>query len=250
MKRLAIVSAVPAIVCALAGVSHAQWAVVDPGAIAEAVANGLEIAEVVTNTLTQIKRLESQIANEVQTLKSLDPRTFNELKDLISNGKLTYDALQRDIQSMGYNLGDVNTNFRKLFPKDQSQWKNIRDSDFEVYRDNWTAEINAASFAAARAQTSVAKLDKNNDKILSILDSSNDDSTGEVRQLQLVNQQLALIHTALVSAVQNLATTGRVMADWAAGEAGEKMAQREAKRRHLENYTNRGQPSKRLQRLP
>lgn len=250
MKRLATVSAVPVIVCALAGVSHAQWAVVDPGAIAEAVANGLEIAEVVANTLTQIERMKDQINNQIQTLKSLDPRTFNELKNLITNGKLTYDALQKDVQSIGYNIGAVNNNFRQVFPKDQAQWKNIRYSDFDTYRDNWTAEIHAASFAAARAQTSVEKLDKNNDKIVDILDASNSDSTGEVRQLQLVNQQLALIHTALASVVQNVATTGRVMADWAAYSTSEKMATREVARRRIENYTSRGPAPTKLQRLP
>jgi len=250
MKRLATLSAVPVLVCALGGVSHAQWAVIDPTAIAEAIANGIEIAEVVTNTLTQIERLKDQISNQIQTLKSLDPRTFNELKDLITNGKLTYDSLQKDLQSIGYNIGAVNNNFRQLFPKDQAQWKNIRYSDFDAYRDNWSAEIHAASFAAARAQTSVEKLDKNNDKILSILDASNGDTTGEVRQLQLANQQLALIHTALASVVQNVATTGRVMADWAAFSTSEKMATREAARRRIDNYTNRGPAPKRLQRLP
>ena len=126
----------------------------------------------------------------------------------------------------------------------------MRYADFDGYYSNWNTEITSSSLAAARAQSGLAAVDKNNRAIVQILSQSNSSSSGEVRQLQLVNQQLALIHGEIASVVQNLATMGRVVSNWAATSAGEKLLSREAAQRRLDNYTSRGAPSRRLQHLP
>src|SRR5262249_10924808 len=82
------------------------------------------------------------------------------------------------------------------------------------------------SKAAVRAQASISTLDANNRAIANILSQSNDSTTGQVRQLQLINQQLALIHAELASLVQNLATTGRVLTQMSAAATGEQMMSR------------------------
>jgi len=71
-----------------------------------------------------------------------------------------------------------------------------------------------------------------------------------VRQLQLANQQLALIHQELGNLVQTLTTASRVNANMAAASSGEKMLIREAKARRRDGYTNMGRPAKALKRLP
>jgi|GEM_PF-5736678 len=230
--------------------AQGQWAVVDAGNITQSITIATNTYNTVQNTLTQIERLKDQINNQLQTLKSIDPTTFSGLKALLQDGKITYDMLRQDVDSIGYKVSDVNRNFTKLFPKKQSDWKNVRYSDFDGYRDNWRGEITSATLAASRAQSSVSSLDKNNQKIIDLLDASNSSTTGEVRQLQLINQQLALIHTGIMSLVQNLATTGRVLTDMAAAATGEKMANREAALRRTQNYTDRGQTPQRLQTLP
>ena len=137
----------------------------------------------------------------------------------------------------------MNGNFNRLFPKNQNQWKNVRSSDFSTYYDNWNNEITTSSLAAIRAQTAVSTLDANNAAIQKILLAANSASTGEIRQLQLANQQLALIHTELASLVQNLSTVGRVITEWTAASTGEQMMERERASRRLQNYTSRGAPS-------
>jgi hypothetical protein len=114
------------------------------------------------------------------------------------------------------------------------------------YYDNWNNEITSSSQAAIRAPTAVSTLDANNAAIQKILITANSAATGESRQLQLANQQLALIHTELAALVQNLGTVGRVITDMAATSAGEQMMNRERSRWRLENYTYRGPPFRTL----
>ena len=70
-------------------------------------------------------------------------------------------------------------------------------------------------------------LDANNAAIQRALLTANSASTGEIQQLQIVNQQLALIHTELANLVQNLSTVGRVVTDYVAASTGEQEMSRE-----------------------
>ena len=92
-------------------------------------------------------------------------------------------------------------------------------------------------------------VETNNQTVADILSQSNA-ANGEIRQLQLINQQLALIHARLGDLVQNIATLGRITANMAASSAGEKLLLREAKLRRRDNYTDRGHPAQILTRLP
>ena len=229
--------------------AEAQWAVADAANLVQNTMTALKTAQTVVNTLQQIELMKSQIQNQLQTLRSIDPTTITGLQQLLSAGQLTFSMIQNDVSSIRFDIADVNRDFAKLFPKSQSQWQSVQYSDFNGYYDRWNGEITASSLAASRAQGSIAGLDANNRAIASILASSRD-ATGEVRQLQLANQQLALIHTELVSLVQNLATMGRVTSDWAAASVGENMIARERARRRLDGYTSRGKPARTLNRLP
>ena len=86
-----------------------------------------------------------------------------------------------------------------MFPKSQSQWRNAQYSDFGNYYDRWNGEVTTASKAAVRAQATISTLDADNRQMADILRQSNASSTGQVRLLQLINQQLALIHKDLGS---------------------------------------------------
>jgi type IV secretion system protein TrbJ len=229
---------------------RAQVAVVDATNLIQNTKTALQTVQVVMNTLQQIQLMQSQIQNQLQTLKSINPTTFSGLQTLINQGQFTYAMLQGDLSTIGYDMNLINRNFDKLFPRSQASWKTTSYSDFNNYYDQWNSEITTSSKAAVRAQASLSTIDTNNRAIASILASSNSSSTGEVRQLQLVNQQLALIHTELASLVQNLSTVGRVITDWTAGSVGESMMSRERGRRRLDGYTSRGNPSRVLKKLP
>jgi P-type conjugative transfer protein TrbJ len=228
----------------------AQIAVVDHVNLVQNVRTALQTAQLVENTAQQLQVMEAQLQYQLQNLKTINPSSIAGLLALLNETQLTFSTLQGDISSIGYTVRTVDGNFNRLFPKTQSQWRNVRYSDFNNYYDNWNTEITASSQAAMRAQTAIATLDANNAAIARILLAANSASTGEIRQLQLANQQLALIHTELASLVQNLATIGRVVTEWTAASTGEQMMERERARRRLQNYTNRGAPSRILNRFP
>jgi P-type conjugative transfer protein TrbJ len=250
MTRRPIATLTATLLLALAARSaNAQFAVIDAGNLIQNTTTALSTAQTLINTYTQIEQLRSQIQNQLQTLATINPTSFSDLKRLLATTQVIYSDIQGSLTSISYNVGDVNRDFNALFPKNQSAWRSVRSSDFANYYDRWNAEVNSSSIAAARAQSSITSLDRNNQAIANIRTQSNA-APGEVRQLQLVNQQLAIIHTELVSLAQNLTTMGRVLSNWAAASVGEKMLGRESKQRRIEGYTNRGRPARVLNRLP
>jgi P-type conjugative transfer protein TrbJ len=250
MKRSQVLGVLVALASVLGARSaSAQWAVVDASNIAQSIKTVLNTAQTVSNTYTQIQNQKTQIENELQTLKSIDPTTFSGLMALLDQGKVTYAMIQNDIDSMGFTVQQINQDFDGLFPKDKTKWKSVKYGDYDNYYTRWNTEITASSKAADRAQSSLADVEYNNAQIAKILAQAQG-ANGEVRQLQLINQQLALIHKELGALVQNLATAGRVNSNMAASSAGEKMLEREAALRRRQGYTNAGRPAQALKHLP
>jgi len=250
MARLRIALVPMAATVLAAPVAVAQIPVIDGTNLVQNIKTALQAVQIVANTAQQIQLMESQIQNQLQTLKSINPTTFAGIQSLLSQGQFTYAILQGDVATIGYNINQVNRDFDLLFPKSQSQWRNVGYSDFNTYYDRWNGEVTTSSKVAIRAQASISTLDANNRAIASILGAANSSATGEVRQLQLINQQLSVIHAELGSLVQNLSTVGRVITDWTAGSVGERMMSRERARRRLDGYTSRGRPPRVLNRLP
>ena len=249
MKRFALACTVVVALLGLGGSARAQWAVVDAGNIAQSVLTAANTAKTVANTLEQIELMKTQIQNQLQTLKSLDPTSFSSLMNLLDQGNLTYAMIRTDVASLGFSVQQVNRDFDGLFPGDKSKWHGVRYSDYDNYYSRWNTELTASAKAADRAQSRIEMVERNNQTIADIL-SRAQTATGEVRQLQLINQQLALIHARLGDLVQNISATGRIASNMAASSAGEKLLLREAKLRRREGYTNRGQPARTLNRLP
>jgi P-type conjugative transfer protein TrbJ len=229
--------------------AQAQWVVSDPTNLIQNTSTALSTAKTVLWTYQQVKQMQSQIGNQLQSLKSLDPRSFDSLMALIDQGKLTYAMIRSDVDSLGFSVKEINQGFDGLFPRDKSKWKNVRYSDYDNYYTRWNTEITASSKAAERAQANLVIVERNNQQIADILKQAQS-ANGEVRQLQLINQQLGLIHQELGTLVQNLTTAGRVNANMAASAASEKMLQREAAQRRRDGYTSLGRPAQALKRLP
>jgi P-type conjugative transfer protein TrbJ len=228
----------------------AQLAVVDHSNLVSNLKTALQTAQLVQTTANQLRVMEAQLQYQIENMRTINPSSISGLLTLLNQTQMTSAMLQGDLSSIGYTINTVNSNFNRLFPKTQRQWQSVRYSDFTPYYDGWHEDLTASSLAAMRAQTAVNTLDANNAAIQRILLSANSSSTGEIRQLQLVNQQLAVIHSEVAALVQNLATVGRVITDWAQASTSEQMMDRERARRRLENYTYRGPPSRTLNRMP
>ena len=230
--------------------ARSQVPVTDAGNLAHNAVTALNTVKVVLNTYQQIQLMQSQLRYQLQSLETLNPSSFSGLLAAINQSQTSYAMLQGDLTTMGFTVSQINRDFDRLFPRSQSQWNSVRYSDLNGYYDRWNGELETSAKAAARAQASISALDASNRQIASILAQANTSSSGEVRQLQLMNQQLAVLHADLGSILQNLATTGRVLTDWTAGGVGEQMLARERARRRLDGYTDRGKPSRVLKALP
>jgi P-type conjugative transfer protein TrbJ len=239
LPSLAVASAV--LFCST-GSARAQLAVVDGSNLVQTTATALSTARTVSNMIQQVNLMR-------QTLQTINPATFAGLEALLTQGQLDYRMLTYDVNALGLALRDVNTGFDRIFPRDKTAWHSARYSDYDRYYGTWNAEITASAKLAERAQSSVLLVETNNRAVATILAQAAV-ANGEVRQLQLINQQLALIHARLGDLVGNIATLGRVTASMAASSAGEKLLLREAKLRRRDGYTNRGQAPRILNRLP
>jgi P-type conjugative transfer protein TrbJ len=242
MKRLILSCACAVSILGASRNVQAQWAVVDATNLIQTTATAIHTAQTLENMIQQVNLMR-------QTLQSINPTSFSGLQNLLGQGQMTYQTLRNDINALGFALGDVNSGFDRLFPKDKRAWGNARYSDYDGYYTGWNTEITASAKFAERAQSTVLLVEKNNKSIADILSQSST-ANGEVRQLQLINQQLALIHARLGDLVQNIATMGRISSNMAASSAGEKLLLREAKLRRRDGYTSRGQPARTLNRLP
>lgn len=250
MRRLVILTAFFAASAPGTRPARAQTAVIDHSNLLQNIKTALQTAQLVINTANQLTVMKAQLQYQLQNLKTIDPTSISGLITAINQVQMAFATLQGDINSIGYTATVVSNNFNRLFPPNQKQWQSVPYSTFNSNYDNWHAEITASSLAAVRAQTAISTLDANNAAVQKALLAANSASSGEIQQLQIINQQLALIHTELANLVQNLGTLGRVITDYVASSTGEQEMSRERGRRRLQNYTYRGPPANALKSLP
>lgn len=242
MSRIVIALACALASAAVARPARAQFAVIDATNLVQTTSTAISTARTLQNMIQQVELMR-------QTLQALNPTSFSDLQSLISQGQMTYQMLNNNIAAIGFALQDVNRDFDRLFPKNKASWRGVRYSDYDSYYTTWNAEITASAKLADRAQSTILLVETNNRAVAKILNQSAS-ANGEVRQLQLINQQLALIHARLSDLVQNIATMNRITSNMAASSAGEKLLIRDSAERRRAGYTNRGRPPRVLNRLP
>lgn len=210
--------------------------------LSELISQGLQLA-------SQLDQLQKEVRYTEQTLRQLDPSSFSSLVNTFNTLRWNYQSLAGQARTISFTANHVQSDFTRLFPKDKTAWRSVSSSDFDGYYTGWQTEISNSSLVAMSAQTQIDLLKKQNDVMMDILRQSQG-ANGELRQLQLINQSLAKIHDRLGTVVEVLATGQRVTAALAASGSGEQLMIRESKQRRLDGYTNRGQPSRVLNRLP
>lgn len=219
------------------------------GDVAELAAILVELIAQGLTMVYQLQQLEAQVRYTEQTLRQLDPTSFSGLVNSFNSLRWNYQSLVGQVQTIRFSANHVQSDFNRLFPKDRTAWRNVPSADFDRRYASWQTEISNSSLVAMSAQTQIDLLKRQNDVMMDILRQSQG-ANGELRQLQLINQSLGKIHDRLGTVVEVLATGQRVTAALAASGAGERMMIRESKQRRLEGYTNRGRPSRVLNRLP
>ena len=205
--------------------------VIDVAGIAQTIA---QIAE----TIRQIEVMRDQVRSLQNAARQLDPRSYQGIEALLRDGDLSFEALTRDISSIGYTLERVNREFRRLFPNEHAV-RNMRASEHEATNRRMNAEVYDAALVATRAQTTLSAIESNNKEAQEILRRSEGNGS-QVAQLQSALQMLALMHHNLVAITQTVNTAGRVSSDLAAAAVTERRMQREKRRRLLRGHNRNG----------
>jgi len=223
-----------------------QLAVADASNVIQTTATALNTARQVEQMATQIQMMEKQFEAQVRALQTLDPTSFSGVERALATVNGTFDVIQGDVNMIKWDISSVQRDFDQLFPK---SWKKYRASDYDTHYASWNGEINSSAKAAIHAQASIAQLQDANRVAASALAQSRA-ADGEVRQLQLLNQQLSVLQVQLTVLINNIATTGRVTAAMAAASASEKQAQQDFASQLRQGYTDRGAPSTVLHKMP
>jgi P-type conjugative transfer protein TrbJ len=205
--------------------------------------------QTVTQLKSQLDQWDKQIQYTRETLARLNPTSYSDLLALYHETKAARVKLLNDVNAIGYDVDQVNTSFRRMFPKNQQEWRASSVAEAQQRASSWHEELTSASLVAMRVQAGVFDIDRHNARAEEALNASKTGG-GEVRQLQAITQMLSVMQQQIGNLVQLLSTGGRVSAGLAASDTAEKMRVQEARRRRGLNYTDMGPPPKRLTRLP
>jgi len=224
----------------------AQLAVADASNVIQTTATALNTARQVQQMVDQLRTMEKQFQAQLRALQTLDPTSFAGVERALSTVNGTYAVVQGDVNMIKWDMSSIQRDFDQLFPK---KWTKFRSSDYGTHYASWNSEVSASAKAAMHAQASIGQLQDANRVAADALAQSKS-ADGEVRQLQLLNQQLAVLQTQLTILVNNIATTGRITASMAAASASEKQAQQDLSDQLRQGYTDRGPPSTVLRKMP
>jgi conjugal transfer/entry exclusion protein len=184
--------------------------------------------------------IQQQTVLVQQYLNGQPQGELNMVAGMLAGAETNYQNLLGTLQTIGYTINSVNSNYGGTFPTGTS-FEGMSSSEFPAVESGWSNEILDSSQIAARSQSSLSDTQVLTDAAAQILQyvGATDSTVG---QLQLVTQMLSIMSSQMTMLVQNLATTGRAMVETGAATASERQLSTERRRRNRVDYTNRGNP--------
>jgi conjugal transfer/entry exclusion protein len=200
----------------------------------------VEEQQAVANLQQIVSTLQSQtqLLTNLATGQSADELAF--ARGILVGTQATYSSIVGNLQTIGYNLDSVSRNYDAAYPE-QSRYRGMDSAQMSAVQTQMRSELLASSQIATRAQTEISDTKTLTDQARQILQSSGS-APGEVAQLQLIVQMLAVVQTQMTMLVHNLTTTGRALVEGGAMSASEQHIAAERKRRNRLNYASRGAP--------
>jgi len=202
----------------------------------------------VLNQLDQLKRMKEQIDNQVRELDTLYVSSWAELTTLLVEQLNELNQLLGKLTIIKYRSETIQNEFDSLFPKD-AEWKTVSGAAYGSYVSRWHDELLNAALTSMDSQSHLTRLLKRNGQIASLLAQS-EGADGVVRQLQVVNELLALTAGHITDLASALITTSRMTSTATAMQASQERMAREAASRARKNYTYKGKAPRRLKELP
>lgn len=219
---------------------RAAIAVVDFGNLTQSIAQ-------VTHAVTQIQNQIQQINQMAQSLQTLGGSQYSSITAGLTDQLNTMQNTLGTLTQISQSVGGIQTEFNTLFP-DQASWDSFDFSTIGSKIDDWSQEINNATVEALTAQAVVQRAGLNVARVNALLAESQT-AAGEVRQLQLLNQNIAVLSQQMNDVLQLLAANGRLEAIQAAEREKKREAIRAMKAGMMKNF-GKSSPTTPLTHLP
>lgn len=204
----------------------AATVVIDPTNLAQNI-------QQVAKSIIQIQNQIQQIQQMAQTLQTIGGSQFGNISGGLTGQLTEMQNTLGTLTQISQSVANIESEFRILFP-DENTWKNY---DFSNHRDTlkkWSDEIDNATAEALKAQGITQRVAGTVSSVNAIL-SQSQTADGEVRQLQLMNQSIAVLSQQMNDSLQLLAANGRLEAIRAAREEKAREAARARKTKMMNN---------------
>lgn len=188
----------------------------------------------VTHAVTQIQNQIQQINQMAQSLQTLGGSEYASIATGLNDQLSTMQNTLGNLTQISQSVGNIQTEFNALFP-DQAAWDSFDFSTIGSRVDDWSTEIDHATVEAMTAQAVVQRAGLNVIRVNSLLAQSQA-ADGEVRQLQLLNQNIAILSQQMNDTLQLLAANGRLEAVRAARQEKAREAARALKSGMMRNF--------------
>ena len=202
----------------------------------------------VTHAVTQIQNQVQQISQMAQTLQTIGGSDYAGITAGLTDQLTTMQNTLGTLTQISQSVNNIQTEFNALFP-DQATWDRFDFSTLGSTVDDWSAEIDNATVEAMTAQAIVQRAGANVAQVNSLLAQSQV-ADGEVRQLQLLNQNMAILSRQMNDTLQLLAANGRLEAVRAAREEKAREAARALKSGMMQNFNTGTYTTPPLTHLP
>ncbi len=218
---------------------HAQWVVTDPGNTIQNVIQVIGQITQILNEVSQIANQVSQIENQIRQLALIGEGDYSAILGYVAAQNDDIANLVANAQTLRYSLMSIQGEIDGTYPQGQAQWGTFDMGTIADTRQKWDDVVTEAGSTAARAQTSLDRIQNRNNTINNLM-SASQASDGDVRQAQIGNQ----ISGTLVHGINDLVavetTANRLEMLRAQTEVAENEASREQTRRLYEGYDDPG----------
>lgn len=219
----------------------AAIAVIDPTNLAQNI-------QQVAKAITQIQNQITQIQQMAQTLQTIGSSQFGNVSGGLTGQLTEMQNTLGTLTQISQSVSTIENEFRTLFP-DESTWAGYDFSNHATTLKNWSNEIDNATAEALKAQGITQRVAGTVSSMNAIL-SQSQTATGEVRQLQLMNQSIAVLSQQMNESLQLLAANGRLEAIETARQEKAREAARARKKKMMNNYGKATYTSPVLTHLP
>nr|WP_295114124.1 conjugal transfer protein TrbJ [uncultured Caulobacter sp.] len=186
----------------VAGQARAQVTVYDPAAVAQAI-------KTVSNGLSQIQALQSQLTNQARMLQTLGVDVTGPLRDIA--GQAT--ALLQQARGLGYQAANISQTFADLYPDDLS---GLSARDLAARLASWSQSSRQTLQDAMAVQNQIVQAQGATGQAVASAVGASQSAAGQTAAIQATNQLLAALSTQLTQLQTLIITQARQAETWEA----------------------------------